>query len=1006
MESENKPPKYYVGIGASAGGLEALQDFFGKLPEVKDVAFIVVQHLAPDFKSVMVELLSKTTNMKVKQAVDGTQVLAQTIYLIPPGKSLMIGEGKLLVSDQMPERGNRFPIDFFLRSLAEDCQHRSVAIILSGTGSDGSRGITAIKEVGGLVLVQSPDSAKFDGMPYNAIQTNCADYVAPTVQLAEKLKQYLSHPILNAPDLNDQEGASIHILTEIYRLIELESDIDFTRYKSQTIRRRIQRRMGIKQVSTLTDYFALLQKDKEELVSLSKEMLIGVTRFFRDDEAFSYLDKEVIPDLIDNLPDKSTLRVWSVGCSTGEEPISLAILADEYIRKHNREIEIKIFATDVDPDAIAVASQGRFLPNVVEDLGQERFEKYFEGEGDLFHLIPRIRKMVVFAVHNVISDPPFSNVHLAVCRNVLIYFQSETQERVLNMLQFSLKIDGFLFLGASETHKPIANCLEVKSEKYRVYKKIGNLPSILHSGTDALSRPERRTPSIEKILKGYEKENTSVYNRLIESILEDYMPPSLLVSDDKQVLHLYGNIVQYTRNPAVGKPSNLVSDILVESLTVPISTALQRVSEEEKTITYKDVPVTTKNEEVFKCDLTVSRYQNTPKGPVYYLLVVSRSIEQKEAPSLKYSDIEEIYNSDTVSAQRIKDLEAELRTTTDRLNLTVEELETTNEELQSSNEELLASNEELQSTNEELQSVNEELYTVNSEYQEKIKEVSTMNDDFNSLVNTVDVGIIFLDEQLLIRKFSPAASRHVNLLPGDIGRPIHHIAHNLEMPAFLDTIAQVASTGVAFVEEVPTKNGGWVSMRINAVKSSRVAMEGGRSCVISLTDISNIRSTEGAIKQAYTQLRKSVAVKANLDRQTLRTLILDDDPDEVYLIESRLSDIESMNFECTGLSDVDEFKEAITSSNYDLCILDLNLGELDAFDVLDDIGANHITTPILLVSGALTSDKAHQAASFGVYDTIEKQNMLPTVMEHITRFVFQQKQLEQILVSHARTAGE
>ncbi|MCG8311959.1 MAG: hypothetical protein MI976_01980, partial [Pseudomonadales bacterium] len=649
MESLLNSPKYYIGIGASAGGLEALQTFFNNMPLMDDVAYIVVQHLAPDFKSVMVDLLSKNTKMKVVQATDSIQVESGTIYLIPPGKSLMIGEGKLLVPDQMPDRGPRFPIDVFFRSLAEDCQQQSVAIVLSGTGSDGSRGITAIKEVGGLVLVQSPDHAKFDGMPLNAIQTNCADFVGPTEKLAEKLIKYLSHPLLNTPDLSTDEGSNHHILHEIYRLIELESDIDFSRYKDQTTRRRIQRRMRINQISALADYFAFLQKNKDELLCLSKEMLIGVTRFFRDDEPFTYLEQQVIPDIIDNLDDKATLRVWSIGCSTGEEPISIAILADEYIRKNNRDIEVKIFATDVDPDAIAIAGQGKFSPNIIEDLGQERFEKYFERDGDQFQLMPRIRKMVIFAVHNVISDPPFSNVHLAVCRNVLIYFQSETQERVLNMLQFSLKVEGYLFLGASETHKPIANCLEIRSEKNKIYKKIGNMPSLLNSSVETITRPEKRSPSIEKILKGYEKENTNVYNRLIESILEDFMPPSMLISNDKQVLHLYGEIGAYTKNPSVGKPSNLVTDVLVESLTVPVSTALQRVSSNNKTITYNSVPIVRSNNEQEQCNLTVSRYQNAEKGPAYFLIVIrSAALPTASASENSNEVIEEVFNPDSV----------------------------------------------------------------------------------------------------------------------------------------------------------------------------------------------------------------------------------------------------------------------------------------------------------------------------------------------------------------------
>ncbi|MCG8311707.1 MAG: PAS domain-containing protein, partial [Pseudomonadales bacterium] len=359
----------------------------------------------------------------------------------------------------------------------------------------------------------------------------------------------------------------------------------------------------------------------------------------------------------------------------------------------------------------------------------------------------------------------------------------------------------------------------------------------------------------------------------------------------------------------------------------------------------------------------------------------------------------------SVSAQRIKDLEAEHRSTSERLNLTVEELETTNEELQSSNEELLASNEELQSTNEELQSVNEELYTVNSEYQEKIREVSTINDDFNSLVNTVDVGIVFLDEKLLIRKFSPAAARHINLLPGDIGRPIHHIAHNLKLDTFLDTIAQVASTGQPFTKEVPTKTGGWVSMTINAVNSSYNNDTEYHSCVVSLTDISEIRSTEGAIKQAYEQLRRTVALRSKLTRTTLRTLILDDDPDDIELIKGNLDDVNSMVFKCKGYSDIDEMRLALREQEYDLCIMDLNLGAVTGFELLEELGDENIRAPILLISGVLNEEKSHQAASLGIYDTIDKNSLSSSVLEHVTRFVIQQRNLENILVANHKDSA-
>lgn len=1002
MDELRKPPRFYIAIGASAGGLEALQEFFSAMPVLEGAAYIVVQHLAPDTKSVMVELLAKRTKMDVMLAEDSCQVLDRTIYLIPPGKNLMIGEGRLLLTDQIGHRGSRFPIDLFFRSLAEDCQHKSIAIVLSGTGSDGSRGVAAVKEVGGLVMVQSPEDAKFDGMPYNAIQSQCADVVADITVITERLAAYVSTASFSANTLSIKDTESEQALKEIYRLLELNIDIDFYRYKGQTTQRRIRRRMGINKIEDVSTYLKFLQENPTELQSLSKDMLIGVTRFFRDDSAFDFMEESVIPNLVDGLSDQDTLRIWSAGCSTGEEAISLAILADEYIKKHNRDLDVKVFASDVDPDAISIASQRRFLPNIVEDLGVERFEAYFEKDGDEYVLIPRIRKMIIFAVHNIFSDPPFSNIHLAVCRNVLIYFQSETQQRVLSMLLFSLKMGGVLFLGASESHSSIANCLDVIHEKFRIFRKVNSLPAMVTNVPNSTVSYERRTPSIKKILEGYERENATVYHQLIESILEDYMPPSLLVSQDKQVLHLYGKIDEFTRNPNVGKPSSLVTDMLVESLAVPVSTAMQRSAESKKQTQYSNVPVITNQKNTLACDISVSYYQNSPNGSAYYLIVLNTATQEEKSTENEDKKAEIApFDIEEMTSQRIKDLDLELKVTKERLNLTVEELETTNEELQSSNEELMASNEELQSTNEELQSLNEELYTINSEYQQKLQEITAINNDFDALINSVDVGIIFLDDQLLVRRFSPAATKHINLLPGDVGRPLHHIAHNLKMPNFLDCIAQVAATGKPFSADIPTQNGGWVMMRVNEVRpvGTEHNPQTKSNVVISITDISEMRSIEGTVHQAFDQLRRSVALRSALSRETLNILILDDDPEDIEIVERNLEAIRDMNITCTGISDIEEMPKELGSNQYDLCILDLNLGALDGFELLESVSEGLLKTAVILNSGILDEEKEKKAAALGIYDSIEKNALSPELLEHVIQFVLQQKSLEQILLS-------
>lgn len=993
MTSINKPT-YYVGLGASAGGLEALQAFLSEMPTNTGAAFMIVQHLSPDFKSVMVDLLSKKTDIKVVQATDSTMVEANTVYLIPPAKNMMIGEGRLLLSDQLPDRATSFPIDVFFRSLAEDCQHRSIAVVLSGTGSDGSRGISAIKEAGGLVLVQDPNTAKFDGMPRNAIQTNSADYIADPVQLALKIEQFISHPLISTPESTLVNGHSLQILNKIYSLLEAEMDVDFSRYKENTTRRRIQRRMGINQMEDIEDYYQLLINEKEELQILSKEMLIGVTRFFRDDEAFEQLEKEVIPNLIQELDDKSTLRIWSAGCSTGEEPISLAILADEYIRRHNREIDVKIFASDVDPDAIAVASNGRFSLNIIEDLGQERFEKYFEVDGDECVLIPRIRKMIIFAVHNIITDPPFSNIHLATCRNVLIYFQGETQDRVLSMLHFSLKVGGVLFLGASESNAPIIEYLESISDRNKLYRKVANQPGVLGHSSSMLAKVEHKMPSVGKLLEGYERQNVNVYNKLSETILEDYMPPSVLVSADKEVVHFYGEIQEYTKNPGLGKPSKLVGDMLVESLMIPVSTAIQKVGTTREKVKYNKVPVVTNSLENRLCNISVSAYQNLVSGPLYFLVVIEEAKTYiEDQPSLEVVEIN--YEMDSVSAQRIKDLEFELSTTQEKLKITVEELETTNEELQSSNEELLASNEELQSTNEELQSVNEELYTINSEYQQKITEVSEINNDFDTLINSVQIGILFLDADLIVRRFSPAISRNINLMKSDIGRPIHHISHNLNLPSFFDVIVEVNRTGTPYQGEVSTKHGGWVQVQVYSTVLNNAHQNTG--CVVSITDISDIRLLEGRVNQAYAQLRKNVAKQTDIAIAPIKVLIADDDDEDVYLMKKAFSQIKRLPIEIDTALEAKEISNKLKSGVYDICLLDLNLVGMNALDLLESLNVQESHTPIILTSGVLSEEHAHRAAELGVYEVIEKSDIDSRILEYLVRFILQMTNIEHVL---------
>ena len=810
-------PSHFVAIGASAGGLEALQQFVRNMPDNSDMAFMLVQHLSPDFKSLMDELLSQHTKMRVMNATEGLQVQRNTIYLIPPRKNMMIAEGCLLLVDQMPHRGNNFPIDIFFRSLAEDQLHRSIAIVLSGTGSDGSRGIQSIKEVGGLVVVQAPEDAKFNGMPYRAVKTGLADIVAPGAEIPKKLIQYISHPMVNGSlsKLSEQVEGAEAAFKEIYELLKNRSDIDFSQYKTSTVSRRIERRIGINGLSNISQYHSLLLRNPNELQALAKNMLIGVTRFFRDTDAYETLEKLIIPQIFENSPADEPIRVWVAGCSSGEEAYSMAILFDEAMQARGVARSIKIFATDVDSDATTEASNGQFDLNISADMSEQRLKRYFIQSEECYTIVSSVRHMVVFATHNLLKDPPFSNCQLSVCRNVLIYFQPPAQKKILSMLHFSLQASGYLFLGASESLGDIAPYFEVVDERNRIYSKISTsriLPDTIPPA-NPVSHTLRasQTPSVEHLVRNYQQhQKPSSYVTAMETLINDYVPACILLNLDLEVMHVYGNIGPFTRKLQAGRFSAKINDFIAEDLSIAVSTSLHRAAKEQQNVKYGDVQF--KHSENGNMRITIRAvYIPAANTATPYIALVF------ECPSQSPDqDVDNVikFDASSESHTRIHDLEQALQRSREDLQVTVEELETTNEELQSSNEELMASNEELQSTNEELQSVNEELYSVNSEYQQKIDEISQVNLDLDNIIKSAEIGFIFLDDAMLIRRFSPLAAKTVNLIEADLGRPFHHISHSLKYEAFLNDISFVVDSEAVIEKEIESHKGMKIWLKI------------------------------------------------------------------------------------------------------------------------------------------------------------------------------------------------
>ncbi|ACL06772.1 MCP methyltransferase/methylesterase CheR/CheB with PAS/PAC sensor [Desulfatibacillum aliphaticivorans] len=769
-------PTHYVGIGASAGGLEAIDSFFANMRPQNNLAFIVIQHLSPDHKSLMVELLSKKTEMPVHRAEEGMRVQANHVYLIPPKKNLTIFHGELMLTDQDSCRGINLPIDVFFRSLADDAADKAVAVVLSGTGSDGTRGVRAVKEAGGMVMVQSPESAKFDGMPRAAISTGVADFVLPPEEMPEQLLAFASHSSIKRTAasnilLGDEDG-----LTRIFAELRGKTKVDFTYYKPSTITRRLERRMTVNQIDEISDYVRYIQTYPGELMTLYRELLIGVTSFFRDPEAMEFLRSECLPELLMRVKDRE-VRFWIAGCSTGEEAYTFAILAKEAMERQRISRDIKIFATDIDRDAILRASTGSYPESIAADLDPGVLAKYFYNKEGVYQIARHIREMVVFAQHNLVKDPPFTNIDLISCRNLLIYFQPVLQQKALEMFNFSLNPQGVLFLGTSESIGDMAACFETVHQKYKIYRSQGKaLPPGQGKGVGDMEEKTRRIQPFfvrEKGRQLAQPDDSRLLSRLMDVASNGYMPLSVIVNEQLEIIHIVGDPSPYFKVPT-GRTAFDITKMASKDLAIPLATGIQKVFRTRDKVIYNNVLLH------FGQEAQTLRLNILPlpeqKGADSLAAVFIEEVDKKSVPETR-GDGE--YDLGKETEQRIRDLEQELQFARENLQATIEELETSNEELQATNEELLASNEELQSTNEELQSTNEELYTVNAEFQKKIMELTELHNDVDNLLTSSGIGTLLLDEDLEIRRFSPEISRLFNIMESDVGRPLTHLSHRL-----------------------------------------------------------------------------------------------------------------------------------------------------------------------------------------------------------------------------------
>ena len=843
-------PSLYVAVGASAGGLEAIEAFFTGMASDSGMAFVVIQHLSPDYKSLMVEILSKKTTMKVHRAEDGMPVLPDNVYLIPPKKNLTIFHGKLLLNDQEHVKGTvNLPIDIFLRSLAEDQGDKAVAVILSGSGSDGMRGVRAIKEFGGMVMVQSEASAKFDSMPRAAISTGLVDFVLPPEEMPERLLSYAKHPFVIKTERSEAVISDEDALTRIFAILRDKFKADFTYYKPSTVTRRIERRMSINRIDEIRDYVAFMQHYPGEAGTLFREFLIGVTRFFRDREVFDLLKENWLPEILDRASGKES-RFWIAGCSTGEEAYTLAILAKEYMQQSGINRDLKIFATDIDRDAVLFAANGVYPESIAADVPQELLSKYFYRKQDSYQISRNIREMVVFAQHNLIKDPPFTNIDLVSCRNLLIYLQPVLQRKVLEFFNFSLNAQGVLLLGTSETIGEMGDCYESLDHKYKIYRTRGRLKHSLDSHDlpqvpgstyrDLGSRfpVVRRDPQVS---------DDRILERFLEALSADNFPLAVVVNDQMEVLHIFGDTRGYFKLPS-GKLSRDISKMAAKDLAIPLSTGIQKVFRKNEPLRFSNI----KLRDMDAVKIVDLRILPLPQKKGQEPLVAVFLEEVARPDILDKTQGIQAYDLSLEAEQRINDLEQELQFTRENLQATVEELETANEELQATNEELLASNEELQSTNEELQSTNEELYSVNSEYQSKIVELSELHNDVDNLLNVSQIGQLLLDENMDIRRFSPKVADVFNVLGTDVGRSLQDISHQLENADPVRIIESVHRLGKMTEHEVRAKDGRWYLMRVVPYSVGPKVFSG---TLVSFVDITRLRLGEEALRASEEEFR-------------------------------------------------------------------------------------------------------------------------------------------------------
>ncbi|MBC8985250.1 PAS domain-containing protein [Pedobacter sp. N36a] len=822
-------PAYIIAIGASAGGLEEINTFFDHTP-LDGVSYVVVQHLSATFKSRMSEVLARHSKLMVTEASDGILVECNKVYLIPHDKYMTIAASRLYLSAKDEIRAAHLTINTFFNSLAADYGSKAIGVILSGLGSDGSEGLVSIKKAGGMVIARNPDTSSFPSMPSKAIATGMVDFILEPAAMPGAIEDYVQHQrTLKIDNSNDELS-----LKAIIQLIKQQSPHDFSDYKTSTILRRTKRRAAAHDFDTLDKYFNYLKTSQEEIEALSKEFLISVTSFFRDKEAFQYIQHNVLPTILKSLGPKEELKIWVAGCATGEEVYSLAILITELLTGELKQLVVKIFATDIDSTALIHAGKGLYHPDTLKEVSKERLTTHFVKEGNHYQVKPSLRKMAIFAQHDLVKNPPYCNMHFISCRNLLIYMAPILQKKTFEMLLFGLKMDGYLFLGSSENPMPIIQNLEIVNKQYKLYK---NIKSKRMDSFEAFSMPDSLEVKNRPVYVSRQELGSDQFPSLTElmqtNLAEELGYLVLCIDENKEVVRSYGDTSKYLLPKLF--TTNLEM-LLPKKLAMVFNTLSNTVLKTNKKASLNRIKIK-QADQLMMVNMMVSPMLIDRKLPKFFMVTFTEdkvlAVAEHESKDFDEAGFQDQY---TIN------LEQELKETKEKLNSVYEQLDASNENMQSFNEEMISANEEMQSTNEEMQSVNEELDTINSEYQLKNKELLETNDDLNNYFRSNINGQLFINNDLLLMKFSPGTVKQINLLESDIGRPLSNITTNIKFETIIEDIKKVLRDGIVITKEIETNNGKWY--QVMTMPYMRQSDQQNNGAIITFNDITELKNTQ------------------------------------------------------------------------------------------------------------------------------------------------------------------